>query len=213
MPNPTPIRAPEARPTSAGPTCIVAAIVACGFAYGLSRLTGRLSESVDMPVGTPILVIAVLLSLIAPIAVGLHWGTTGRQWKLVTGALTVVAVITVAFRLTGSSVPYGASVGEFVLVPVGEELMFRGLVLGILLTLLRHRGLGSRASMWAVLLSALAFGVGHAGNVGYVDSQFVALQVFVATTFGLLAGWLRIKTDSLVGPVLLHVTMNVLAVT
>ena len=213
MPNPTPTRPPEARSTSAVATCIVAAIVACGFAYGLSRLTGRLSESVDMPVGTPILVTAGLLSLCAPIAVGLHWGATGRQWNFITGALMVVAVITVAFRLTGSSVPYEASVGEFVLVPVGEELMFRGLVLGILLELLRHRGLGSRASMWAVLLSALAFGFGHAGNVGYVDSQFVALQVFVATTFGLLAGWLRIKTDSLVGPVLLHVTMNVLAVT
>jgi membrane protease YdiL (CAAX protease family) len=34
----------------------------------------------------------------------------------------------------------------------------------------------------------------------------------VATTFGILAGWLRMRTESVVAPVLLHVTMNVVAV-
>jgi membrane protease YdiL (CAAX protease family) len=38
------------------------------------------------------------------------------------------------------------------------------------------------------------------------------LQAAAATAFGLLAGWVRVRTDSLVGPVSLHSAMNVVAV-
>jgi membrane protease YdiL (CAAX protease family) len=129
----------------------------------------------------------------------------------VTAALAVVTVAVMSFRLLGTSAPYEPSVGEFLLVPVGEELLFRGLLLGFLLGTFARAEVPHTAA-WAVVASAMAFGVGHLGNLGYVDSRFVVLQVFVAAAFGVLAGWLRIRTDSIAGPVLLHMVMNTLAV-
>jgi len=41
---------------------------------------------------------------------------------------------------------------------------------------------------------------------------FVVLQVAVGVAFGLLAGRLRVRTGSIGGPVVLHATMNLLAV-
>ena len=96
-------------------------------------------------------------------------------------------------------------------MPVGEELLFRGFLLGVLLELFDRRGV-SHSATWAVLISAAAFGVGHLGNLGYVETAFVLLQVVVATLFGTLAGYVRWRTGSVVGPALMHSTMNILAV-
>ena len=104
-----------------------------------------------------------------------------------------------AFRMTGSTAPYDATVGEFVLVPVGEELLFRGFLLGTLLELFRHREVGSHSAAWAVLVSAAAFGIGHLGNLGHVETAFVILQVFAAFIFGVVAGYVRVRTESVVG--------------
>jgi membrane protease YdiL (CAAX protease family) len=103
-------------------------------------------------------------------------------------------------------------VAEFLLVPLGEESLFRGFLLGVLLTIF-NRWLPARdAARSAVLISAAGFAAGHLGNLGYVPTAFVLLQCLVAMAFGTLAGWLRLRTDSLAGPVLIHAVMNVGAV-
>jgi membrane protease YdiL (CAAX protease family) len=134
----------------------------------------------------------------------------------VIGLLGVVAVVGL-FRLVGSGTPYEPSFGDFVIVPLGEEGLFRGFLLVVLLTLFRRRLAQSRAVSSAVVVSAIALGVGHLGNLNYVSAQFVLLQfvllqVVAATVFGLLAGWVKVRTDSLIGPVLLHAAMNIVAV-
>ena len=187
------------------------AAAACLTVYAFSRFTGWVSELVVLPVGSLSLAVALLLVPLVPGSTGLHWGATGSRWRLVLGAVLAVGAVTAAFRLTGSAAPYESSFGEFVLVPLGEELLFRGVLLGVLVEVFR-RGLVGRAQGLAVLVSALAFGAGHLGNLGYVDPQFVVLQVAVATVFGLAAGWMKVATGSLVGPVALHATMNVVAV-
>lgn len=53
---------------------------------------------------------------------------------------------------------------------------------------------------------------GLRGNLGYVETAFVLLQVGIAIVFGVVAGYVRVRTESIVGPVLLHATMNVIAV-
>ena len=197
--------------TSSVLTVIAAAAAAGTSAYAFSRFTGWISESITLPVGTVSLATAALLSSVIPYSVGMRWGRTGERWRLVAGALLGVVAVTAAFRLTGSGAPYDASIGEFVFVPLGEELLFRGVLLVALVEVFR-RQLGTRAQGWAVAVSGLAFGAGHLGTLGYLETEFVVLQVFVATAFGLIAGWVRIQTDSLVGPVLVHATMNVIAV-
>lgn len=193
-------------------TLATAGVVAVLAVYAFSHLTGSLSESVDMPVGAATFVVAVVLCVWAPRRYGLGLGRTREHMVLVGVTVLAVAAVVGVFRMTGASAPYDATLGEFVLVPVGEELLFRGFLLGALLELFRRRQVGPHPAAWAIVISAAAFGIGHLGNLGYVDTAFVVLQVLVAFVFGVVAGHVRVRTGSVVGPVLMHATMNVVAV-
>lgn len=193
-------------------TLVTAGVVAVLATYTFSLLTGSLSDAVVMPVGAATFVFAMVLCVWAPHRYGLGLGTNREHMILIGVSILAVATVVGAFRMTGSTAPYDATVGEFVLVPVGEEVLFRGFLLGTLLDLFRRRHVGPHSAAWAVLISAAAFGIGHLGNLGHVETAFVILQVFVAFVFGVVAGHVRVRTDSVLGPVLMHATMNVVAV-
>lgn len=192
-------------------TVVTAGLLALAVTYGFSRVTGWLSDSVAMPVGAATLAIAVLLGIWAPHRFGLGLGKTREHLLLIAVSILAIATVVIAFRMTGSTAPYDATVGEFLLVPMGEELLFRGVLLATLLELFRS-GLVPHYARCAVVVSAVAFGIGHLGNLGHVDTAFVILQVFIATAFGIAAGIVRVRTESVVGPVLMHMTMNIVAV-
>ena len=83
-----------------------------------------------------------------------------------------------------------------VLVPLAEELVFRGAILRILL------GLFSRSWHWvAIIFSALIFGAIHL-NLAQ------GLHAFV---IGLLLGWMYYRTSSVVPGILLHWIHNTVA--
>ena len=201
------------RRMKAAPAVTVATtgVLAVLASYGFSRLTGWLSGTVAMPVGAATLASAVLLAVWAPRWSGLVLGRTGEHPVLIGVSVLAVAAAVAMFRMTGSTAPYEATVGEFLLVPAGEELLFRGVLLAALLDWFR-RARVPRAGRWAIIVGAVAFGIGHLGNIGHVDNAFVILQVFAATVFGLTAGFVRMRTQSVVGPVLMHMTMNIAAV-
>lgn len=104
--------------------------------------------------------------------------------------------------LTGSLLEFCAV--QLVVVALPEELFFRGLLLG----LLRRRwpagrALGGAKVGWALVLSAAAFALVHLPREG--DPR--ALATFFP---GLLFGWLRLRTGSLLAPVLTHAGSNIL---
>jgi membrane protease YdiL (CAAX protease family) len=187
-------------------------LAACLLSYGFSRLSGLLAESVTLPAGTAAFVIGVGLTARSPREYGWQWGRTRQYVGLLVGALVVIVVVVRLFVALAGSTPYDPSPAEVVLVPLGEEALFRGLVLVVLVGLFARWLPGPWVGPVAVVASALAFGVGHLGNLGYVSTSFVLVQVVAATLFGLLAGWIRLRTDSLAGPVLLHSAMNTAAV-
>jgi membrane protease YdiL (CAAX protease family) len=193
---------------------IVAAALAVTVVATLafSRTTGLLGQVVQVPVGTLTLAVAVILTARAPARYGWAWHDTGRQWRAVLAALVVVVGVVAVYRALGQTAPYPPSVAEFLLVPLGEEALFRGFAVTVLALAFTRSMPASTATACAVVVAAVGFGVGHLGNLGYVPAGFVLVQAVVATAFGLLAGWLRIRTDSLVGPVLLHSAMNIVAV-
>ena len=83
-----------------------------------------------------------------------------------------------------------------ILVPVAEEMVFRGAVLRELLSRFPRRW------HWLpIAISALLFGIVH-GNM----AQFVH-----ATLLGLLLGWLYYRTDSIVPGIVLHWVNNTIA--
>ena len=87
----------------------------------------------------------------------------------------------------------GAFVAFFVVVtliaPAVEELTYRGLGISLL-------------SPWGVVLAVVVTGV----LFGAAHGLLVALPILAV--FGIVVGWLRIKTDSIYPPMALHATFN-----
>jgi len=107
-----------------------------------------------------------------------------------------VSVATMAFEVL-VAIPFGTV--------VLEELAFRGTLLG----LLRRR----LPVPWAVCVMSVLFGLWHVKGVlhdagGGIAVGAVVGTVLATTTAGVGFGWLRVRSDSLVAPVLAHVATN-----
>lgn len=87
------------------------------------------------------------------------------------------------------------------IVPLTEELLFRGYILGKLNT--EFAGfVNTRIGLsWAVIGSALLFGIWHVPNVR-------VFQVLFTIVGGLIFGVLREKTGTIYASVLLHIITN-----
>lgn len=84
-----------------------------------------------------------------------------------------------------------------VLVPIAEEMVFRGAILRTLLNLCGHRW------RWgAIVLSALLFGLAH-GNMA---------QLLNATLMGCILGWLYYRSGSIAPGIVFHIVNNSVAV-
>jgi membrane protease YdiL (CAAX protease family) len=142
--------------------------------------------------------------------VGLRLGATLREWRMVVSTGALLAVVTVTFVTVTGSNPYSGAdpLFEIVLVPVGEELVFRGLLLGWLLSKLRDRYAPRTAARLAIVFSAVAFGSAHASNALFGAGGFAVVQVFAATVLGMVFGALRVRTASLAAPIALHALVN-----
>jgi membrane protease YdiL (CAAX protease family) len=93
-------------------------------------------------------------------------------------------------------------------IPLGtvlfEELVFRG----VLLALLRREMATAAAVVW----SAVLFGLWHVPSlVGDGGAGQLVGTVVVTTLAGLGFGWLRVRSDSLLAPILAHVGTNSIA--
>jgi membrane protease YdiL (CAAX protease family) len=176
-------------------------------AVEVARVTSSIA---DVQTQWPTLVLAVLLVAAAPRAFGVQWGRSAGHLGAIAGAAAAVATVVAAFRAVGGDVPWSGW-EIWVAVPLAEELLFRGFLLTALLWALRQGFDDAVAARAAIGVSALVFGLEHLGNLD-VAPALVATQVAAALAFGVLAGWLRVRTDSLVGPVVAHGVMNLVAV-
>ena len=124
-------------------------------------------------------------------------------------ALGIVAPMQLIIDLSGLEMPVKAQqlftqllsnqwgfLAVAVVVPLAEEMAFRG---AILRTLLDHFGPSGR--WWAILLSALLFGMAHGNIVQFVNG----------TVVGLLLGWLYWRTRSIAPGVVFHLVNNAIA--
>lgn len=96
-----------------------------------------------------------------------------------------------------------------VAIPFGtvvlEELAFRGTLLG----LLRRR----LTTSWAVGVMAVLFGLWHVKGVWHDPSGGIAVGAVIGTVIatsiaGVGFGWLRVRSDSLLAPILAHIATN-----
>ena len=178
----------------------------------------------NVALAAAVVAIGVLGGLRAP-DLGLDPSTAGAGLRLGLAAAGVVAVVSVGIGVAAALIDAeptartdlsGATLllRILVVIPVGtvlvEELIFRGVLAGLL-----HRLTGEGA---ALLVGAVLFGLWHvfpawrdsagsatAGRVG------AAVGTFAFTLAGgLVFGWLRSRSDSLVAPMLGHWATNTL---
>ena len=80
-----------------------------------------------------------------------------------------------------------------IFAPVCEELVFRGFIF-------RGWSQTSLGPVGAIALTAVLFGLMHV--------QYSWSGIFDVMVFGLVVGWMRWRTESIVAPMLLHFTIN-----
>jgi membrane protease YdiL (CAAX protease family) len=96
--------------------------------------------------------------------------------------------------------PWSLVLGAVVVAPVAEELYFRGFLLQGL-----WRSFGPR---WAIVLSAVVFGIFHFGGARLQT----VLPMVSATLIGLVFGYLFVRTRNLAVTVLAHALVNGVAI-
>lgn len=125
-------------------------------------------------------------------------------------ALPVAAVYCAFFIVIALAFPSGSTdaetaVFQLTMPGIEEELFYRGILLLALDRTFRGRWrfLGVDWG-WGAVLSCMLFGMAHA--FGYSDGQFSFDAITMALTAvpSFLAVWLRLRTGSLLLPVLLH---------
>lgn len=158
---------------------------------------------------------------------------SGARYGLVAVAVVTAAIIAVALipssrDLLGDDRFIGITTGEMLLevlirIPLvtalGEEVAFRGVLLGLLLVWyspFRAAVLSSALfGLWHVLpgVDALETTTAAQLGTGFLGAASVAGQVFVTGFAGMVFAWLRLRSGSLVAPVLAHWGLNAAAYT
>lgn len=96
------------------------------------------------------------------------------------------------------------AIGTVVLVPITEELLFRGLI---------FRGIYNRSRFWAYAVSAIAFSLPHVlGYIGMYDPLLLLLCFIQYLPAGLCLGWAYARADSIFAPVLMHMIINLIGI-
>ena len=95
-------------------------------------------------------------------------------------------------------------IGVVVLVPVTEEMLYRGLI---------FRNLWQSSRVAAYLVSMAAFAAIHV--IGYIGSESVATLVLCFIQYlpaGLCLAWTYTKADNIMAPILVHGLINAIAI-
>jgi membrane protease YdiL (CAAX protease family) len=145
-----------------------------------------------------------------PARFGFTSGNIRRSWRaIVVVCLAAGAATWAILRLTGR-IPYSdASLFvESVLVPLTEELLFRGVLLAVLLVAFGRLVKRSLAVPLAIVVNGIAFGFAHLANATSLDIGFVAPQAAFAVALGLACAWLAVRTRSVYPAMILHGVVN-----
>ncbi len=145
-----------------------------------------------------------------PEAFGFRMGDISRHGPLIVGTCVVAAIVTAVLITVIGGTPYDdASLFiETIVVPVTEELVFRAVLLTVLLGVFARLLRPRPATILAVLVNGLAFGLAHAANATSLASAFVIGQMAFAAGLGTACAALMVRTRSVYPAMLLHGVVN-----
>jgi membrane protease YdiL (CAAX protease family) len=168
-----------------------------GRAVSLERLVSK--HLVYSLVAAPIFLLAIIAYTGWWREVGLQFeGSINNIKLLVVPALAIIVIWVVAFRrrLHRSKTLIVSGTNTFV-VGVSEELMFRGILF--------YGCQAAFGSRWAVVVTAIPFGLIHALN-GLITGKpgQAIVQAFFATVFGFWIAVLRVHMDTIIPLIMIH---------
>lgn len=181
-----------------------------GFNDPLYRLAGVDPAAVDWNWAGKLCALTLWLAIAAtPLVEREPAGLTLRQaegWKLGWIVFAILVALNIVVALLIDTPPFdGEAIAYRALMPgLEEELLYRGL---LLYALIRTFGEGPRLIGvnfgWAALIASILFGLIHSlfwsGGVVFMAGAFI--ETFL---LGLLMMWLRLRTGSVIAPILLH---------
>ena len=159
---------------------------------------------------------SLLFSIV--VAVGLQLkpdaiGAAMPRKKLATGivALVLLTATSVVIGLVFKPSPPSAETIAFQLLApsLAEELMFRGIAPALLLGLLRGAAPPQGMPWVVIFVAAVPYGVVHGLDYSGGSFSFDSLYALYTYSGGIIYGWLRFSTGSLLFPVLAHSFGNV----
>jgi len=185
-----------------------AAIAVAGGAAGLALATGSTPADLGLSVRR--------------LRSGAAWGAGPSALAAVVLCIASVLPVSDALfeddryaDLEGSQLAFEVLVRIPLATAVFEELLFRGVLLALLLR--------DRRPLYAVAASSVAFGLWHVFSAsafaeanqgsGSVAGALVVVPVTIAVTAaaGAVLAWLRLRSGSILAPVLVHATVNAAA--
>lgn len=93
---------------------------------------------------------------------------------------------------------------ETLFAPIYEEIIFRGIIFGVLL---KHF-----STIKAIALSSLFFGLWHLKNIFFIDTIEVIKQMaYTGLVFGPILAFITLKTKTIWIPTIIHYANNTLA--
>lgn len=132
---------------------------------------------------------------------------------VVLATIAFVPAVAAQFRAAGTPGAETVAWSVLVRIPFGtalpEEVLFRSVLLGVLLTRLRP--------ILAAVASAGLFGLWHVlptldgGSAFSGGPEVVAVAVLATTVAGAGLAWLRVHADSIIAPIAAHAAINAVA--
>ena len=173
--------------------------------FVLVSATFGLAAKALFPQYQPEFIATIALSLVVALALSVlgWWKTAGfnfpREWRA-SGLMIVPFLIVLGLPFLKGIKP--SDTATFFYLAIGytltgfmEESLMRGIVL---------RVLGPTGTTKSVLLSSLLFGLIHIGNLLYRNPFIVLAQMLGAFVHGIGLGAIRLRTNTLWFPVVLH---------
>ena len=91
---------------------------------------------------------------------------------------------------------------QFSMPGMGEEIAYRGIMLGLLTKILKSKNLILNSSVW---VTAILFGLAHGFSLSSEFSITFNIQPFLRTMiYGLIWGWITIRSGSILLALISH---------
>ncbi len=198
--------------------CTASVVLAFGNYYYYQWVNGFLNIkdafSSALVFSTFLIGIGLTIVIFNPRFYGFQVGKSLRKWKLVlVVSIAVCAFTAICLALTPRTPYSGANWAvEMILVPVSEEMMWRGVIFALVYNAFGKLFHDKVAVTLTVIFSSVAFGLAHVSNVLVHPVSFVLLQMAFAAIAGAGMGYLRAKTKSVYPAMLLHALFNLIAI-